>query len=407
MTTQRNFFKLSETVFEQMSEFRRHLHANPELSFKETATCQYISERLTDAGIHFSRIAGTGILAKIEGCGNLDRAVVLRADIDALPVTERTALPFESRKSGVMHACGHDMHAAVLYGTLLLLNELRTEFEGTVFGLFQPGEECNPGGASLILAQNPFEAYSVKAFIGEHIEPQLPTGVFGFRAGKYMASSDELRFTVHGTGGHGAMRDNIKDPVLTAARIIAALHEIPSQAPDKNAPTVISIGRVQADGATNIIPDEVYMEGTMRVFDESWRRQIKERIENVCMEISDSLGTNTKVDISTGYPCVVNDSYLTRQAADLAAELFGEKAVVPLALRPTAEDFGFYTQRYPALFYRLGVGEQALREEFSTAVPAGKLHTPTLCPNENALRYGCAMMTALALHLTGKEDKKR
>lgn len=391
------FTALSEQVFSQAVEFRRHLHAHPELSFKERATAEYISGRLAAEGIEHRRIAGTGILAKIEGYGPLENAVVLRADIDALPVKECSEEEFVSQNIGTMHACGHDMHAAALFGALKILNAMRSEIGGTVFGLFQPGEECNPGGATKVLAENPFEGYRIKAFIGEHIEPQLPTGVFGFRAGKYMASSDELRFTVNGVGGHGAMRANIKDPVQTAAEIIAALHSIPDSAPDKSTPTVISIGRVTADGATNIIPDSVYMEGTMRVFDETWRAQIKERIGSICAEISARHGTSTVVDIGTGYPCVVNDAQLTAQAAQLAGRMFSEQAVRYLDLRPTAEDFGFYTRLYPAVFYRLGVGEDALDLRYTSAVPAGKLHTPHLHPNENALRYACAFMAALAV----------
>ena len=396
------FTELSEQIFGQVVEFRRHLHAHPELSFRETATAKYISGRLNAEGIAHCPIASTGILAKIEGCGSLKNAVVLRADIDALPVTECSGAEFSSENNGVMHACGHDMHAAALFGALKILNSMRSEIEGTVFGLFQPAEECNPGGATTVLEENPFEGYDIKAFIGEHIEPQLPTGTFGFRAGKYMASSDELRFTVNGTGGHGAMRDNIKDPVLTAAEIIAALHRIPDSAPDKSVPTVISIGRVTADGATNIIPDSVYMEGTMRVFDEQWRTQVKTRINEICDEISARHGTSTAVDIGTGYPCVVNDSALTAEGAELARQMFSEQAVRQLSLRPTAEDFGFYTQRYPALFYRLGAGENALDPRFSSAVPAGRLHTPYLHPNENALRYACAFMARLAIEKIGR-----
>ncbi len=391
------FMALAEQIFGQTVEFRRHLHAHPELSFAENGSSEYISRRLTEQGISHRKIAGTGILAKIEGKDRTDTAVVLRADIDALPIKENTGLPYSSLCDGVMHACGHDMHAAALFGALTILQSMRSEFCGTVFGLFQPGEECNPGGASLVLAENPFDGYRIRAFIGEHIEPQLPTGVFGFRSGKYMASSDEIRLTVNGTGGHGALRASIKDPVLTAAEIITGLHRIPPTAKDKTVPTVISIGRVSADGATNIIPDSVYMEGTMRVFDEGWRTEIKQRIHDICASISERYGTSTTVDIGTGYPCVVNDPELTAAASKLAGQMFSDTAVTHLDLRPTAEDFGFYTQRYPALFYRLGVGETAIDKRHTSQHAAGKLHTPQLRPNENALRYACAFMSALAM----------
>ena len=225
------------------TEFRRHLHAHPELSFKEHDTAAFIADRLTELGIEHRPIARTGVLAWIEGCGKADpkrRAVVLRADIDALPITEQNDIGWRSCTPGVMHACGHDMHAAVLFGVLQQL-AAEPDFRGTLFGLFQPGEECNPGGASLVLAENPFDGYEVRAVVGEHVEPQLEVGTLGFRAGKYMASSDELRFSVHGTGGHGAMRPQLKDPVAAAAefvtRLIALNHE----------ECVLSIGRIEAE----------------------------------------------------------------------------------------------------------------------------------------------------------------
>ena len=281
-----------------------------------------------------------------------------------------------------MHACGHDMHAAVLFGVLQQL-AAESDFRGTLFGLFQPGEECNPGGASLVLAENPFDGYEVRAVVGEHVEPQLEVGTLGFRAGKYMASSDELRFSVHGTGGHGAMRPQLKDPVAAAAefvtRLIALNHE----------ECVLSIGRIEAGGATNIVPDEVYLEGTLRTFDEREREIIHQRIRNIAAEIDKRLGVRIAVDISHGYPCVVNDEHLVKQAAALARE---EKLQVEmLPLRTTAEDFGFYCTKYPSLFYRLGVG-----------AAAGRPHTATFNPDEGAINVGIGFMKRLALQILKK-----
>jgi amidohydrolase len=389
----------AEAIFPQVQAFRRHLHAHPELSFEEAETQRYIMESLSAEGIVCQAIAGTGVLARIKGVGDPSEAVVLRADIDALPISEDTGLDFASKNEGVMHACGHDMHAAVLFGTLLLLNRHKQDIRGTVFGLFQPGEERNPGGASLVLAERPFEGYRIRAFVGEHTEPEMPAGVFGFRAGKYMASSDELRITVHGTGGHAAMRDRLKDPVAAAAEIITALLAIPAENPDKSTPSVISIGRVEADGATNVVPGEVYMEGTIRAFDEAWRDWMKNRIMEICASIDARYGTHSDIDISTGFPSVVNDVELTRRATEITRSLFGEESVTALDIRPTAEDFGFYTQVYPSVFYRFGVGENALREEHRSTTPASRLHTPTLCPNEHSLTGAIALMTTLALEL--------
>ncbi len=381
----------AEAVFGKVRAFRRHLHAHPELSFREAATQGYIIAALESENIPCVPIAGTGVLARIEGNGDLREAIVLRADIDALPVAEDTGLDFASRNPGVMHACGHDMHAAALYGALLLLKEHREEIRGTVFGLFQPGEERNPGGATLVIAEDPFRNYNVRAFAGEHVEPELPAGVFGFRPGKYMASSDEIRFTVRGQGGHGAMRAALKDPVAAAAELVTALLALPGENPDPALPSVISIGRVIADGSTNVVPDSVFIEGTLRAFDEAWREKIKERIREVCAEVGLRHGTTVEADIDKGFPSVVNDLRLTESAARIAASLFGQDSVRELDMRPTAEDFGFYTQLYPSVFYRLGVG--------SADRPTGRLHTPTFCPDENALVFGAAMMAELALKL--------
>ena len=240
--------------------FRRALHRRPELSFRETGTHDLIARTLDGLGIAHRTVARTGVLARIEGRGNLRRAVVLRADIDALPIREQADVAWRSLNDGVMHACGHDVHTAVLMGALQELNRSR-DFEGTLLGLFQPGEECNPGGASLVLAEEPFADYDVRAVVGEHVEPSLEVGTFGFRAGKYMASSDELRFTVHGTGGHAALRNQLHDPVAAVAELVGGLLAL--NLPER----VLSIGRIEADGATNVVPDDVRLEGTLRTFD--------------------------------------------------------------------------------------------------------------------------------------------
>ncbi|MDR0907682.1 MAG: amidohydrolase [Rikenellaceae bacterium] len=396
---ERKITEQAEAIFPRVQAFRRHLHAHPELSFAENRTQRYIMDSLAAEGIACRPIAGTGVLAVIEGVGDLSEAVMLRADIDALPVTEQADVDFASENEGVMHACGHDMHAAVLFGALVLLNRGRASIKGTVLGLFQPGEERNPGGASLVLAEQPFEGYRIRAFIGEHTEPEMPAGVFGFREGKYMASSDELRITVYGKGGHAAMRAELKDPVAATAEIITGLLAIPAENPDPNTPSVVSIGRVEAGGATNVVPGEVYMEGTIRAFDEAWRGQMKDRIMELCASMDARYGTRSDIDISTGFPSVVNNPELTRRAAKIATELFGTEAVEALDIRPTAEDFGFYTQVYPSVFYRFGVGEQALDARHRSTTPAGRLHTPTLCPNEHSLPSAVALMTTLALEL--------
>ncbi len=363
-------------------DFRRHLHAHPELSFHEEATAAFIAEQLAAAGIECRRIAHTGVLARIEGRAPVSAgrpAVVLRADIDALPIAERTGLACCSQNEGVMHACGHDIHAAVLFGVLQRL-AAAPDFAGTVFGLFQPGEECNPGGASLVLAEKPFDGYDIRAVVGEHVEPQLEVGTLGFRAGKYMASNDELRFRVHGTGGHGALRAQLKDPVAAAAELISALLGL------NDAESVLSVGRVEAAGATNVVPDEVYMEGTLRTFDETRREELHRNITGTAADIDRRHGTRTEADINRGYPCVVNDAALVALATDLAKR--NDLLIKMLQLRPTAEDFGYYCQHYPSLFYRLGVG-----------AAAGRTHTATFAPDERAVDVGIGFMHRLALQI--------
>ena len=371
-------------------EFRRRLHAHPELSFKEHDTAAFIEQQLDELGIEHRRIASTGVVARIKGRKTPEgdrRAAVLRADIDALPVTERNDCEWRSQNEGVMHACGHDMHAAVLFGVLKTFAEA-PDFRGTLFGLFQPGEECNPGGASLVLAEKPFEGYDVRAVVGEHVEPQLEVGTLGFRAGKYMAASDELRFRVRGTGGHGAMRKQLKDPVAAGAELLTRLIALNGEE------CVLSIGRVEAGGATNIVPDEIYMEGTLRTFDERERGIIHRRIEIIAADIDARHGVKTEVTIGRGYPCVVNDEILVKQATALAK---AEKLKVEmLPLRTTAEDFGFYCKQYPSLFYRLGVG-----------AAAGRPHTATFFPDEAAIGVGIAYMRKLALQLLEKRSEER
>ena len=357
-------------------EFRRELHRHPELSFEEVQTAPYIEKCLTEAGISHSRIAETGVLAKIEGKGDLSRAIVLRADIDALPIEEQSGLEYASENEGVMHACGHDIHAAVLYGVLLRLAEKR-DFEGTIFGLFQPGEECNPGGASKVLQEEPFADYNIVAVVGEHTDSGLEVGELGFCKGEFMAANDELRFWVRGKGGHAAMRDKLNDTVVAAANLVTMLNAVN----DEN--TVLSIGKVIADGATNVIPDEVYMEGTFRCFSEEHRRTVWQIIEAAAQSVDAKFGTTTEVDINHGYPAVVSNDELVDKAVALATE--NGVAVKMLPKRYTAEDFGHYCVRYPSLFYRLGVGTDA-----------GRSHTSTFAPNEEAIEVGIDFMEKLA-----------
>ena len=385
-----------KTVHQQVQEiekriiaFRRELHRFPELSFREYATTDRIAAELEREGISYKRIAGTGILARIDGVMPSDQPVVLRADIDALPIQEETELEFSSENPGVMHACGHDIHTACLLGALIVLHKHRARFEGTVLGLFQPGEEQHPGGASLVLKEGVFDGMKPLAFIGQHVAPDIEAGKFGFREGKYMASGDEVHFTVNGTGGHGGLPETLTDPVVATAQILIALQQIVSRNAPPAIPTVLSFGRVIADGATNVIPSRVTVAGTLRTMDEAWRHRAKQRIREVIEGLCMAHNVTAEIDIKDGFPAVVNDIETTRVVRAVAEELVGRENTVDLELRMTAEDFGFYTQRFPSVFYRLGVGFPAREPLY--------LHTSTFVANEEAIVYGIELMVRGAM----------
>lgn len=371
------------------------LHSQPELSFAEWHTAEQVVAFLRSHDIECRTIAGTGVLAKIEGSApdaDPRRAVVVRADIDALPIEEQSASPHPSTNKGVMHACGHDLHTTVALGVAALFARNRDKLRSTLFVLFQPGEELNPGGAKLVLEENPFDGYKVVAFLGEHVEPTLPTGVIGICEGRYMAACDELHLTIKGKGGHAALRSGMVDPILPASKLIELIYEIPALSADQSVPTIVSIGRIEADGATNIVPDSVRLQGTMRTFDEGWRAEVKALISDRCRAVEREFGVSVEENFGEGYPSVYNAPQLALRAKEVIGDALGAGAVADLGVRPTGEDFGYYTERYPALFYRLGVGY--VGEDFE-AGRAGALHTAAFCPDTKAIGIGVAVMSLL------------
>lgn len=366
-----------------IKDFRHHLHCHPELSFEEHQTAAFISERLSEMGVEHCPIAGTGILARIEGRrGNLERCVVLRADIDALPIKEMTGVDYASQSEGVMHACGHDCHAAMLYGVVKRL-QMERDFEGTVLALFQPGEEQFPGGASLVLKENPFDKYKVAAVIGQHVDADMEVGEIGFCPGKFMASVDDLHFKIKGIGGYANVRGKVKDAVVAAADLILRLNMLNSDV------CVVSVGNVEAKGTTNVIPERVTCDGTMRAFSEKLRQRVKDMITNIVEEIEYKHDVEVQLDVREGYPCVENDMQLTYEAMLLSDSLGYQTK--DLEMRTTSEDFGYYTQLYPSLFYRLGVGRNI-----------GRAHTATFLPDDKALEIGEEFMYRLALSILNK-----
>ena len=390
MVTKDSIKAHSEAVFDEVVKHRRHLHAYPELSYQEYRTAEYLEGILQEWQIPFERKAKTGIVALIKGKNPDKKCVALRADTDALPIMEANEIPYKSRNKGVMHACGHDVHTSSMLGVTQILNKLKDQFEGTFKVIFQPAEEQTPGGASIMINEGVLENPEPRVIFGQHVMPELETGTVGFKSGKFMASSDEIRITVKGKGGHAAMPYKLVDPVLIASHIVVSLQQIISRNADPNIPSVLSFGVIEGKGANNVIPETVYLEGTFRTFDETWRAEALDKIRNMACGIAESMAGSCEVDIQHGYPALYNDEDLTAKSVEYAEEYLGKANVKQLGLRPTAEDFAYYSRHMPACFYRLGVANS--RKGIESA-----LHTSTFDIDEEALRTGVGLMVFIAL----------
>lgn len=370
---------------------RRHLHANPELSYQEHKTSKFVADTLRSFGLKpVEGIAGTGVVALIEGRNPGKKTIALRADMDALPITEANNVAYKSTNAGVMHACGHDVHTSSLLGTAKILAGLRDQFEGTVKLIFQPGEEKNPGGASLMIKEGVLENPKPHSIIGQHVMPLVPVGKIGFREGMYMASSDEIYIKVIGKGGHGATPELTIDPVLIASHIIIALQQVISRNASPKQPTVLTFGRIHGDGATNIIPNEVNIAGTFRALNEEWREAGLKKIIKMAESIADGMGGRCEIELSRGYPYLENNPELTRRIRKAAEEYVGKENVVDIDLTLGSEDFAYYSHVVPASFYRLGTRNEA--KGITSYV-----HTPTFDIDEDALRIGPGVMAWMAI----------
>jgi len=369
---------------------RRYLHTNPELSFQEFNTQKYVAEQLKSMGITPIEIANTGLVATIEGRNPDKKVVALRADMDALPIVEANDVPYKSQNPGVMHACGHDVHTASLLGTSRILSQLKNDFEGTVKLVFQPAEEKAPGGASIMIEQGALQNPAPHKMLGQHVAPNIPVGKIGFREGMYMASADELYLTVKGKGGHGAMPENCIDPVLIASHIIVSMQQIISRNRNPRYPSVLTFGKVIANGATNVIPNEVYIEGTFRAMDEQWRAEGLEKIRKIAELTAEAMGGTCEVFIQKGYPFLKNEPELTRRMKGAAIDYMGQENVIDLDIWLAAEDFAFYTHHVDACFYRLGTRNE------ERGIISG-VHTPTFDIDENALEIGAGLMSWLTV----------
>jgi len=370
---------------------RNHLHKNPELSFHEHKTARFVADYLKGLGLEPQEgVAGTGVVAMIKGKNPDSRVVGLRADMDALPIHEANEVPYKSQVPGVMHACGHDVHISSLLGTARILTELREEFEGAIKLVFQPAEEKAPGGASLMIKEGVLENPRPAGMLGQHVAPNVPVGKIGFREGMYMASTDELFLTVKGKGGHGAAPDQLIDPVLIASHIIVALQQIISRNRQPANPSVLSFGRFIADGVTNVIPNEVKIQGTWRCMDEEWRADGLRRMVKMAEGIADAMGGSCEFEVVKGYPFLKNHPELTRRTKAAAVEYMGAENVIDLDLWMAGEDFAFYSQVVDSCFYRLGTRNEA------KGIISG-VHTPTFDIDESALEIGPGLMSWLAI----------
>jgi len=391
MDLQNKIRQLAAAYYSDVIGIRHHIHRFPELSYEEFSTSAYIQEQLKIIEVPFkSGFVKTGIIGWVKGINPEKRTIALRAEMDALPVSEKNDVPYKSENPGKMHACGHDLHMSALLGTARILQNLKDKFEGTILLVFQPAEEKLPGGASLMLQEGAFEGFSPSLIIGQHASPGLECGKVGFRPGLYMASSDEIYITVKGKGGHAAVPHQLVDPVLIAAHIIVALQQIVSRNAQAAVPSVLSFGKIEAAGATNVIPSEVKIEGTFRTMNEAWRKDAHEKISRLARSTAEGMGGSCDVDIIYGYPVLENHPGLTAKAIRYSKQLLGDDQVADLDLRMTSEDFAYYARHFPALFYRFG-----------TTDPDGRyispLHSSTFMADEESLITAMTTMTWLAL----------
>ncbi|WP_295673261.1 M20 family metallopeptidase [uncultured Mucilaginibacter sp.] len=386
--------QLSKDIFNDVVANRRHLHSHPELSFHEYETSAFIGRKLDELGLTYQKMADNGLVALIKGEKPSDKVIALRADMDALPITEVNEVAYKSQNVGVMHACGHDAHTSSLLGTAKILTALKSEFGGTIKLIFQPAEEKLPGGASLMIKEGVLENPKPHAVLGQHVMPLIDAGKVGFRAGKYMASTDEIYVTVYGKGGHGAQPQQNIDPVIITAHILTALQTIVSRSADPKSPSVLSFGKVIANGATNVIPNEVYLEGTFRTMDEKWRSEAHVKMKKMAEGIAESMGGSCDFNIMRGYPFLINEEKLTASARGFAEDYLGKENVLDLDIWMAAEDFAYYSQVADSCFYRLGT------RNVSRGITSS-VHTPTFDVEEDAFKISTGLMAYMAIKQLG------
>jgi len=390
--------KIKDLARQYAPEFidvRRHLHAHPELSYQEFETSKFIQQKLSGYNIPFEVKATTGVIGLIKGKNPDSRIVALRADMDALPIEEQNDVPYKSTKKGIMHACGHDVHTTCLLGAAKILSDTKAEWQGTIKLIFQPGEEKNPGGASLLIKEGVLEKPKPEGIFALHVNPQLEVGKLSFRPGKVMASADEIYITIKGKGGHAAAPHLTADTILIASHLVVSLQQVISRNNSPLQPSVLSITSFQGGYTTNVIPSEVKLMGTFRAMDEGWRFKAHDIIRKLSTELVHSMGAEIDLHIDVGYPSVYNNEQLNDEAKKIAGQYMGIEKVEETEIRMGAEDFGYYSQQIPGCFFRLGTGNK------TKGITSG-VHTPLFNIDEDAIETGIGMMAILgatgALH---------
>ena len=384
--------QLAAEGFPQWQAIRHHLHQHPELSFQEFNTAAFVSGQLTAWGIeHQTGIAGTGIVGVLEGRTRGKKCIAIRAELDALPIREANTTDYISQNEGIMHACGHDVHTTCLLGVLRILQTLKNDWEGQIKFIFQPGEEMHPGGGSLMIADGVLQNPTVDAILGLHVYPTLPAGSVGFRAGQYMAATDEIHIEIHGKGGHAALPHQTIDPIAIAAQVIVSLQQVVSRKANPVSPSVLSFGMIAGGTVNNVIPDKVELAGTLRTMNEAWRHEAHQLIHDVVNNICTSFGATATINIPKGYPSLFNDPALTQQAESAAKTFLGDGQVKTLDLRMTADDFAFYGHEVPGCYFRIGTNKEG--KEFTASV-----HNPHFDIDESAMVTAIGTMAWIAVN---------
>jgi amidohydrolase len=390
---------LAAQYAEEFITIRHHLHQYPELSYQEFETSRFIQQKLSAYNIPYKVIAQTGVVGIIEGRNPGKRITALRADMDALPITEENQVGYKSKNIGVMHACGHDVHSTCLLGAAKILNELKDDWEGTVKLIFQPGEERNPGGASLMIKEGVLQDPAPQSIFALHVHPGLETGRLSFRSGMVMASADEIYITIKGKGGHAAAPHLTTDTILIASQLIVSLQQLISRNNDPFNPSVLSITSFRGGHTTNVIPSEVKLMGTFRAMNEAWRFKAHDLIKKQAHQLVNAMGAEIDILIDVGYPFVLNNEELTTIAMQKAGEFLGGHNIDITEMRMGAEDFAFYSHLIPACFYRLGVGN------ILKGITAN-VHTPFFNIDEDAIEIGMGIMAWLGTSVDNRFTKQ-